>query len=914
MYKTGDNTRPEGKANIYFCCHPDDFDKYFNTISNEIFLSHNCAIWFIDKDENRNEEFFESLKMMRLFVMPITSNLLCTTNHALDTDFRFAMENGIPILPLMQEPELIDIFNAKCGDLHFLDKTNQDITAISYETKLKKYLSNILVDDDTTKKIRDSFDAYIFLSYRKKDRKYANELLRNIHSNKECRNIAVWYDEFLTPGENFRENIENLMDSCKIFTLLVTPRISEQVEDKKGRRKDNFVITDELPMALKKKSENKLSILAVEMEKTEPNIIKQLNLSSYVTFGTVAYQRQLNDAISTIPTTVNDSAQQSFFIGLAYLDGIDVEINRELAIELITTAAEKGFEPALNKLANIYYYGEGVNPDRNKAFQIYQQLCSLYEHDFRNTGSEEYARKWIDTHCIMGDILLKEKNFPKAESHFISLKRICKKLSSPSIFTWQGRALLHGSKKCLYALYGKAVAHMGLAQVYTANGNTDAAEDNYCNSIYALEDYEDCLFDHNQKESLDSESFWLCYAEAYLGTEKPEKALEIAENLRKKFSSSRTNNIFVAACTEVVKKLIQQKQYSEAESICHRAEDAINGTPKLENNTKWLLLARISSLSGEIHLAKDRDNYIASEKSGYTDLLLEITDTDIGKMILNPGYKETDTYKNAQKYSESAKNFFLIALALIKDQLNPPTFEIIRILFDCFEGLGEIAEMNLVFYDAISNYEQLCDISHQAPIFFDNDLKLRYRIKIIHEKLAKLYKLLNNPEKQLLHLKEAAALLGESTVSPIEWNLLLTKVYSLRNEITNVKTNGKVPQIPKKTENYNSNSLESLVVWFDNILILLDEAIKKRIANQLALSNNTQSNVFVEPSIITTTEHLADSFSALAIKGSQKEALHCLEIAVKLYDVLITHSFTKYELEQKKKWLCAQINVISKDD
>jgi hypothetical protein len=73
----------------------------------------------------------------------------------------------------MQEPGLENIFNQMCGNLQFLDKSNRDKTTISYEEKLEKYLASVLTGDELTKKIREAFDAYIFLSYRKKDRKYA---------------------------------------------------------------------------------------------------------------------------------------------------------------------------------------------------------------------------------------------------------------------------------------------------------------------------------------------------------------------------------------------------------------------------------------------------------------------------------------------------------------------------------------------------------------------------------------------------------------------------------------------------------------------------------------------------------------------------------------------------------------------
>lgn len=36
-----------------------------------------------------------------IFVMPVTTNLLCTKNEVLDIEFKFATQNHIPVLPLM---------------------------------------------------------------------------------------------------------------------------------------------------------------------------------------------------------------------------------------------------------------------------------------------------------------------------------------------------------------------------------------------------------------------------------------------------------------------------------------------------------------------------------------------------------------------------------------------------------------------------------------------------------------------------------------------------------------------------------------------------------------------------------------------------------------------------------------------
>ena len=129
-YKTRGNTNPKGKPKVYFCCHPEDFVKCFQNISNEILDKQDCAIWFADGHIERDEEFYEDLKQMQLFVMPVTTNLLCTENEALTVEFGFAVKNHIPVLPLMQESGLEKLFNEKCGDLQFLDKYNTDKTAI----------------------------------------------------------------------------------------------------------------------------------------------------------------------------------------------------------------------------------------------------------------------------------------------------------------------------------------------------------------------------------------------------------------------------------------------------------------------------------------------------------------------------------------------------------------------------------------------------------------------------------------------------------------------------------------------------------------------------------------------------------------------------------------------------------------
>jgi hypothetical protein len=177
-------------------------------------------------------------------VVPVTFKLLTQPNRAMDVDIPYAMEKHIPILPLLMEPGIDAFYAEKFGERQYLSPNSTDSTEVSYKEKLKKYLESVLVSGELAQRIRAAFDAYIFLSYRKKDRVHANELMRLIHSYPECRDIAIWFDEFLTPGESFRESIDKILGDCQLFTLLVTPNLLEEPEGK-----PNFVMAEEYPAA-----------------------------------------------------------------------------------------------------------------------------------------------------------------------------------------------------------------------------------------------------------------------------------------------------------------------------------------------------------------------------------------------------------------------------------------------------------------------------------------------------------------------------------------------------------------------------------------------------------------------------------------------------------------------------------------
>lgn len=144
-----------------------------------------------------------------MFVVLVTNAIFDEDNYITKEILPFCKENHKPVLPILCEKCNPDIFNDVFSNMQYIDPFSQDATGLSYDQKLKTYLETVLVSDELAQKIRDAFDAYVFLSYRKKDREYAQKLMRLIHSNPSCRDIAIWYDEFLVPGRSFSDSIKD---------------------------------------------------------------------------------------------------------------------------------------------------------------------------------------------------------------------------------------------------------------------------------------------------------------------------------------------------------------------------------------------------------------------------------------------------------------------------------------------------------------------------------------------------------------------------------------------------------------------------------------------------------------------------------------------------------------------------------
>ena len=393
-YKTRGQSNPQGKQRVYFTAHPADYEPFFEKIVHDILKKQDCVVYYDEEPQAtyEEEELLTALSQMQLVVIPITSYFLYEKNRALEVEFYYAMNHHIPVLPLIQELELEKEFNAVCGDLQWLDANACDVTAISYEEKLEKFLEAVLVGDKLAERVRNAFDAYIFLSYRKKDRKYAQELMKLIHKNDFCQDIAIWYDELLTPGKDFNEGIEVALDKSGLFALAVTPNILDE---------DNYIMTTEYPLA---KEKNK-AILPAELVPTNQEELK--NKYKDIPDSTDAYDEFALSAallreVRRMAIKGNDvNPEHKFLIGMAYLSGIDVEVDYDRAVKLITESAEKGYEEAMSMLVEMYTEGRGVARSNAKVIEWQEKLVAQQEARYQKEPTKENAYSlFVKRRCL----------------------------------------------------------------------------------------------------------------------------------------------------------------------------------------------------------------------------------------------------------------------------------------------------------------------------------------------------------------------------------------------------------------------------------------------------------------------------------------------------------------------------------
>ena len=421
-YRTKGKSSPRGKSRVFFSCNPKDFERYFGTICDDIFKTQNCAIYYESdwKTPADVAELESQLREMQLFVVPITGNFLFHKSRALEMEYGFAMEKHIPVLPIVVEGgiendfgECLNRIKPGYGDIQFISRVSRDDTEIPYSEKLERYLSSVLIGDELAERVRAAFDAYIFISYRKKDRQYAQELMRLIHRIPFCKDIATWYDEFLVPGEEWDKGIVEAMKKSICVAITVTPSLIEP---------DNFIIKREYPDAV---SYGK-TIIPAELLPTDMASLHRLfpGISDTIDGrNETELTEALKSALRGVALSSNKTPEHDYLIGLAYLGGVDVEKDTETAVRLIIEAANRGLPEAIGKLADMYQSGDGVNRDYEASAVWQEKLVDIYRDRYADDATE---KNYNDFSSAIFGLQVKFYSLAKLERAKICLDEIIK--------------------------------------------------------------------------------------------------------------------------------------------------------------------------------------------------------------------------------------------------------------------------------------------------------------------------------------------------------------------------------------------------------------------------------------------------------------------------------------------------------
>lgn len=516
--KTRNMRTPQGLPRVWFCAHPCDYEKYLEALSADVLGAVNCAIWYDENpsDAYNADELYETLESINLLLVPVTRNLISSESRASGAEFEYAIKNHIPILPILTEPGLEDDFNRRFGELQMLNRTNTDSHAVSYAEKLVNFLSETLIDEEMSEKIRAAFDAYIFLSYRKKDRKYARELMHLIHKNDFCRDVAIWYDEYLLPGEKFNDSIKKAIDNSQLFVLNVTPSILEKTTDGSGNECDNYVLATEYPLALASKK----TVLPAEMLKTDKSELEK----SYKELppcidvhDSSALSEHLLCAFDKIALRKNDKdPQHNFFIGLAYLNGIDVEKDHELAVSLITSAADSGITQAIEKLVYMYQNGEGVARDTYLEESWRRRLIEHRAEQFNQSRDAWDAHMWLREIMCLGDLFMRTRQYQSAEREYEHAESIAKDLCtefdnplaqqdlSSAIYRLGFLEETQGNLIMAARLYDRSI---NISESFTRKSNSFLVKRDYARDVIAIAR----LFEANEDYASAKDSYMKAY-------------------------------------------------------------------------------------------------------------------------------------------------------------------------------------------------------------------------------------------------------------------------------------------------------------------------------------------------------------------------------------------------------------------
>ena len=388
---------PKQASRVFLCLDPQNMMDTNKLISNlhDIKYGMDCVVSWLETPEDIDEDALrEELYDTHALVVWVTIELLQSISaNRIPKEFIIARELKRPIIPIANDDSLFVYFTELVGAIHGIAISDPE-----YHEKLKKQLENFLITEELIKQIEQkAFTAKIFLSYRKMDIKKAREFMKKFHSLTGFETISIWYDNFLTVGRVFDDEIKQSILASDAFTLLVTPNLLKKNDE--GR--DNYVVSTEYPFA----RDNGKAVIPVEAERTDST---QFSLKFNETYRAVWVDDAVNLS-AAFKTKLNATAfieemenERVYLLGMAYLRGYGVERDFDRAVRLLEKCANGthyyAYEAALQL---VFIYGDGSQTEINYGKELHwaKRTAILSEHFHGKTRLTAEAYQTIGISC-----------------------------------------------------------------------------------------------------------------------------------------------------------------------------------------------------------------------------------------------------------------------------------------------------------------------------------------------------------------------------------------------------------------------------------------------------------------------------------------------------------------------------------
>lgn len=369
------NRKSKWKNKVFVSAIQEDYKKHLEQIC-DWFSDDSIDVYYYDEDDFDVDSYGQLVSQMNAMVVVVTEAFLKDSCRSKTLDINLARRYDIPIFPVYFDGS-IQAFNEQIGNLELINTKEGD-----FLYKIRKQLNQCLANEALFDRVKKEFSNKIFLSYRKSDVRVARSLLDLLHQDERFWDVSIWYDDYLTPGEDYDDEIESQILDCDVFLMAVTSNLLQE---------NNYVQKYEYPYA---REANKF-IVAVASERVDE---QELN-SKYPGLPDVISIDKVNQAIDILleklrekQTHIENEVKHKYYIALAYYWGIGVKKDTDYALKLLLDCVHSGHVPAIHFIATIPAFFECLPIE--KKIEVFEVAINEMDKEFENGNYSRVNIYW----------------------------------------------------------------------------------------------------------------------------------------------------------------------------------------------------------------------------------------------------------------------------------------------------------------------------------------------------------------------------------------------------------------------------------------------------------------------------------------------------------------------------------------